>query len=241
MGFRRARIARIDRDIGFFDSCRLVGGMDMTMNQIRYVVEIARSRSFSKAASRLYVSQSTLSAAIRQLEDELGIPIFARGPGGAALTKEGKRVFEHAANILHETDALLAHYKKGEPFDETLLADCLYSHVVQHDSSDETSPWQPETDGRPVPNKQITVYNTYINSAIVERCNAYTHGNLTAHRYHEQPKLVSMPIAHYAMRIVAVYAKKHPLSADASLFLSFLRDEIQCTLRDYSSDSVASI
>ena len=50
----------------------------MTLSQLRYVITVADSRSMNQAAQKLFISQPSLSAAIRELEDEVGIEIFRR-------------------------------------------------------------------------------------------------------------------------------------------------------------------
>ena len=51
----------------------------MTLTELRYIVAVARERHFGHAAESCYVSQPTLSVAIRKLEDELGVTLFERG------------------------------------------------------------------------------------------------------------------------------------------------------------------
>ena len=59
----------------------------MTLQQLRYLIEVAQSGSFNAAAHELYVSQSTLSMAIKDLESELGVSIFLRSNRGLTLRK----------------------------------------------------------------------------------------------------------------------------------------------------------
>ena len=62
----------------------------MNLKQLEYVVEISRSGSINKAAQNLYLAQPSLSASVRQLEQELGFSIFRRKNSGIELTSEGK-------------------------------------------------------------------------------------------------------------------------------------------------------
>ena len=64
----------------------------MTLLQMNYLVEIYRCGSMNKAAQNLFVSQSAVSAAIRELEEELGIRIFHRSNRGIALTEDGREL-----------------------------------------------------------------------------------------------------------------------------------------------------
>lgn len=62
----------------------------MTLLQIQYIMEIYRCGSMNKAARQLFISQSVISTAIRELEEEMGIIIFARSSRGITLTEEGQ-------------------------------------------------------------------------------------------------------------------------------------------------------
>lgn len=74
----------------------------MTLNQLIYVVEISKTHSINAAAHALFVSQSSLSTAIKDLEDELGIPLFNRTNRGITTTKDGESFIHYANNILQQ-------------------------------------------------------------------------------------------------------------------------------------------
>ena len=62
----------------------------MTLQQLRYVIQAADSRSMNEAAKALYISQPSLSGAIKELEKEIGIELFKRSSHGTVLTPEGE-------------------------------------------------------------------------------------------------------------------------------------------------------
>ena len=62
----------------------------MTFQQLRYIVEISKCGSINKAAQKLFLSQSGISTAVRELEEELGIKFFVRSNRGVEFTPEGK-------------------------------------------------------------------------------------------------------------------------------------------------------
>ncbi len=66
----------------------------MTLTELRYIVAVARERHFGRAAQSCFVSQPTLSIAIKKLEDELGITLFERGGQEVAVTEIGERIIE---------------------------------------------------------------------------------------------------------------------------------------------------
>ncbi|WP_210585220.1 LysR family transcriptional regulator [Streptomyces sp. GESEQ-35] len=78
----------------------------MQLRQLEYLVALARERHFVRAAAACYVSQPSLSAAIRRLEHELNVPIVRRGRRYEGLTPEGEVVLAWAHRILAERDAL---------------------------------------------------------------------------------------------------------------------------------------
>jgi LysR family transcriptional regulator, hydrogen peroxide-inducible genes activator len=79
----------------------------MNLRDLRYLVALADERHFGRAAERCFVSQPTLSAQIRKLEEYLGAPLVERQPKRVALTATGARVVERARRLLQEADAIV--------------------------------------------------------------------------------------------------------------------------------------
>ncbi|AQQ53349.1 LysR family transcriptional regulator [Planococcus lenghuensis] len=82
----------------------------MTFQQLKYVIEVARNRSISRAAQRLFISQPSLSNAIKELENELGITIFSRTNKGIVITSEGTKFLGYARQVIEQTDLLESQY-----------------------------------------------------------------------------------------------------------------------------------
>ena len=78
----------------------------MVLRQLEYLAALAREKHFGRAADACHVSQPTLSAAIRLLEDDLGAPIVERGHRYVGLTPQGQVALEHAHRILAEVENL---------------------------------------------------------------------------------------------------------------------------------------
>lgn len=74
----------------------------MTLTELRYIIAVAEHRHFGRAAEACFVSQPTLSIAIRKLEDELGVVLFERGGGEISLTAIGERIVEQAQRVMDE-------------------------------------------------------------------------------------------------------------------------------------------
>ena len=91
----------------------------MDIRQLQYLAALAREKHFTRAAQACHVTQPTLSVRIRQLEEELGVPIVARGQRYFGLTPEGERVLKWAHLILDNWQSLQQELgtirsKKGE-------------------------------------------------------------------------------------------------------------------------------
>ena len=75
----------------------------MNLNDIEYVVKIAETKKFTTSAEELYITQSALSQAIKKLEKELGVTLFARKRSEVILTDAGRLFLEDAQVILSHT------------------------------------------------------------------------------------------------------------------------------------------
>lgn len=88
----------------------------MTLDQIRYVLEIAKFQSINKAAKNLFVSQSSLSNAVKSLENELNEPLFIRTNRGVTLTKFGETFISFVAPLqlqIQQLDSLIKKKPQG--------------------------------------------------------------------------------------------------------------------------------
>lgn len=104
----------------------------MTLQQLRYAIGIAESPSFNKAAEKLYISQPSLTAAIHELEDELGITIFNRTSRGVSLTREGEEFIAYARDLYRHYESLLGLYgKNGKRRQKFSVSTQHYSFAVK--------------------------------------------------------------------------------------------------------------
>lgn len=86
----------------------------MTLQQLRYVIEIARCGTVNTAAENLFISQPSLSKAVQNLEKELGISLFLRTPKGTVLTNDGAEFLAYDKRIVQEADSMQLHYATGK-------------------------------------------------------------------------------------------------------------------------------
>lgn len=80
----------------------------MTIQQIQYVLEIAKTGSVSQAARNLYLSQPNISNSLKALESELGASLFQRTSSGMVLTAAGRRLTQRASHIIQDLNELIA-------------------------------------------------------------------------------------------------------------------------------------
>lgn len=78
----------------------------MTLTELRYIVAVARERHFGRAAEKCFVSQPTLSVAVKKLEQELGVALFERTNTDVVVTPLGAQIIEQAQRVLEETAAI---------------------------------------------------------------------------------------------------------------------------------------
>ncbi|MHA7964146.1 LysR family transcriptional regulator [Paenibacillus sp. CAU 1782] len=78
----------------------------MDIRQLQYLLQIVRSQSFTKAAERLHITQPTISKAVKNLEDELGVQLFIRSGREIALTDAGKVIAQGAGKIVDQLEEI---------------------------------------------------------------------------------------------------------------------------------------
>ena len=86
----------------------------MTLTELRYIVAVARERHFGRAAEACFVSQPTLSVAIKKLEEELDVKIFERGSNEVSLTHLGEEIVRQAQAVLEQAAAIKEIAKRGK-------------------------------------------------------------------------------------------------------------------------------
>jgi len=100
----------------------------MTLTELRYVVAVARERHFGRAAEACFVSQPTLSVAVKKLEDELGVALFERGPSEVAVTPVGADIVAQAQRVLEQAGTIKELAKHGkDPLAGPLRLGVIYS------------------------------------------------------------------------------------------------------------------
>ncbi len=88
----------------------------MTLSEFRYIVAVAKELHFGRAAEQCFVSQPTLSVAVKKIEEELGVTLFERNQHEVSITTIGESIIKQAELILNETNNLkeIANQNKSE-------------------------------------------------------------------------------------------------------------------------------
>ncbi|MEO8135643.1 MAG: LysR substrate-binding domain-containing protein [Betaproteobacteria bacterium] len=100
----------------------------MTLTELKYIVAVATERHFGRAAERCFVSQPSLSASVKNLEDELGVQIFERAKGDVLVTAIGEEIVAQARRALEEADRVKAVARHGrDPLDGPLRLGVIHT------------------------------------------------------------------------------------------------------------------
>ncbi len=86
----------------------------MTLTELRYIVAVAHERHFGRAAEACFVSQPTLSVAVRKLEEELEVALFERSPSEMSVTPIGQQIVEQAHRVLEEAAVIARIATQGQ-------------------------------------------------------------------------------------------------------------------------------
>jgi len=100
----------------------------MTLTELRYIVAVARERHFGRAAEACFVSQPTLSVAIKKLEEELDVKIFERGSSEVTVTPLGEQIVRQAQVVIEQAAAVKEIAKSGkDPLHGALRLGIIYT------------------------------------------------------------------------------------------------------------------
>ena len=100
----------------------------MTLTELRYIVAVARERHFGRAAEACFVSQPTLSVAIKKLEEELDVKLFERGATEVSVTPLGEEIVRQAQSVLEQAGAIKEIAKRGkDPLSGPLRLGIIYT------------------------------------------------------------------------------------------------------------------
>ncbi len=111
---------------------RMLYDSSMTLQQLKYTVTVADTKNITEASRKIFISQPSLTAAIHDLENEMGITIFARTNKGVAVTNEGDEFLAYARQVLDQASLLEEHFKGESESTPIFSVSCQhYSFAVK--------------------------------------------------------------------------------------------------------------
>ena len=100
----------------------------MTLTELKYIVAVARERHFGRAAEACFVSQPTLSVAVKKLEEELDVRLFERGTSEISVTPLGEQIVRQAQSVIEQANAIREIAKLGkDPVSGPLRLGVIYT------------------------------------------------------------------------------------------------------------------
>ena len=104
----------------------------MRIQQLEYLERIVEAGSINEAAKRFFLTQPSLSNAVKELENEMGIQIFQRSSGGISLTAEGREFMTYSKQILDQVNLMNERYKNGQQRKQSFSVSAQHYAFVVH-------------------------------------------------------------------------------------------------------------
>lgn len=196
----------------------------MTLQQLRYVIEVAEKGSISEAAKSLFITQPSLSNSIKELEAEIKITIFARSNKGILITKDGAEFLGYARQVLQQKDLLEARYLNEKTAKQkfsvstqhyTFAADAFVELVKEFGAEEydftinETKTWEIVEDVKNLYSEIGIVYLSNYNEAVLRKI-------------FEENNLIFTEL--FSVKPHVFLYNKHPLATQKSIRIEELDD-----------------
>lgn len=205
----------------------------MNLLHLKYAVEVAKTKSVSKAAENLYTAQPNLSRAIKELEEDLGIIIFNRTTRGITLTPEGEEFLQYARKIINQVEQVEQLYKNGGRISQnfsicvpraTYTADAFVKFSKSIDTERSAEVFYKET------NSMRTINNIIKGEYNLGIIRYQAHFDKYFKSMFSEKKLHSEVITEFTYQLVM--SKYHPLADKEDIKLSDLKDYIEINHAD---------
>ncbi len=189
----------------------------MTLNELRYVVAVARERHFGRAAESCFISQPTLSVAVKKLEEELGVSLFERRKGEVSVTPIGEQIVAQAQRVLEEASGIRQIARQGQDqLDGTLRLGAIYTigpYLLPH--------LIPELRQR-APRMPLIIEEDYTANLAEKLKRGDTDAILISLPF-DEPGVLTLPL--YREPFVLLLPSSHPLNKKADFDVSDLQQE----------------
>lgn len=205
----------------------------MNILHLKYAVEVAKTKSISKAAENLYMGQPNLSRAVKELEESLGIVIFERNTKGITVTPDGEEFLQYAKRIISQVDEIEELYKSARTKKQRFSACVPRASYISYAFSE----FVKEID--PAPSAEIFYKET--NSMRTIDCVAKEEYNLGIVRYQSvfepyfdrkfsEKNLVSRVLTEFSYILLA--SEQSPLAAKGKVAPQDLAEYVEITHAD---------
>lgn len=205
----------------------------MHLKQLQYTLEVAKCKSFSKAAKKLYVSQPSLSTSISSFEEELGMTLFLRTTSGVVLTQEGEQVLAQIEEVLASIDRLTAMAQQGfVKYTTTLAAIPAMCNALVIDLLGKVAKNNPEITVNVLELRPQKVLQAITNGVADIIIGSYTDDTKKYVRKDvERNNFVIEPL--FEDYLYVFLERNHPLAKKASVSLKELAGERQAIFNDF--------
>ncbi len=208
----------------------------MTIAQLKYVTEVAKTKSINAAAQSLFISQSGLSTAIKELEEELGITIFNRTNRGISITADGETFIRYANNVLLQFKFMEEKYFGSEEVKTPFS-------VSMHHSTFATKIFAEVIKTYGVKEYEYSLYETTTKSVLDNICRSKSElgvlyiSSFNRDYYEKVFKELSLEFEVLGTFPVCAYVgENHPYAGRSEITLSEL-EEYPCLIFDQDEDS----
>ncbi|MCB1723107.1 MAG: LysR family transcriptional regulator [Chromatiaceae bacterium] len=189
----------------------------MTLNELRYIVAVAREKHFGHAAEACFISQPTLSVAVKKLEEELGVSLFERRKGEVSVTPIGEQIVARAQRVLEEAGSIRQIARQGQDqLDGPLRFGAIYTigpYLLPH-----LIPMLAER----APKMPLMIEENYT-AALAEKLKRGDLDVIVISLPFEEPGVLTMPL--YREPFVVLLPSGHPLNQRAEFDIKDLRSE----------------
>ncbi len=205
----------------------------MEIQHLKYALEVERSKSISKAAEKLFVSQPFLSKAIRELEADIGIDIFNRTSRGVIPTKKGEDFLARAKEIMAMVDETENAYKSQKPetynFEIVVPIACYISQAFVEFVKELTGTEEIQVDYHEV-NTMVAIDHVLNHESNIGIIRYQTNFEDYYLRYLDSKDIVARPIWQYEYHLVV--SRKSPLAEREDLTSDDLQGLIEISHGD---------
>ena len=208
----------------------------MTIAQLKYVTEVAKTKSINAAAQSLFISQSGLSTAIKELEEELGITIFNRTNRGISITADGETFIRYANNVLLQFKFMEEKYFGNDEVKTSFS-------VSMHHSTFATKIFAEVIKAYGVKEYEYSLYETTTKSVLDNICRSKSElgvlyiSSFNRDYYEKVFKELNLEFEVLGTFPVCAYVgENHPLAGRKEILLSEL-EEYPCLIFDQDEDS----